>query len=133
YATSFGNDSSSFTRYMGKKATLTNVGGEGSPRYEIAEEKGNHEDDPDIDKQRTSKYVLLPGQTALPPMGIDDVSTEHMANWFECLRSRQQPHCTVHNGFAHSVACIMAAQSYWSGQKLYWQSTTETITDQAVA
>ena len=85
YATSFGNDSPSFTRYMGKKATLTNVGGEGSPRYEIAEEKGNHEDDPDIDKQRTSKYVLLPGQTALPPMGIDDLSTEHMANWFECL------------------------------------------------
>ncbi|MGB2633181.1 MAG: Gfo/Idh/MocA family oxidoreductase [Candidatus Acidiferrum sp.] len=131
YATSFGNDSPSFTRYMGKKATLTNVGGEGSPRYEVAEEKGNHEDDPDIDKQRASKYVLLPGQTALPPMGIDDLSTEHMANWFECLRSRQQPHCTVHNGFAHSVACIMAAQSYWSGKKLYWHATTETITDHA--
>ncbi|MGB2668580.1 MAG: Gfo/Idh/MocA family oxidoreductase [Candidatus Acidiferrum sp.] len=131
YATSFGNDSPSFTRYMGKKATLTNVGGEGSPRYEIAEEKGNHEDDPDIDKQRTSKYVLLPGQTALPPMGIDDLSTEHMANWFECLRSRQQPHCTVHHGFAHSVACIMAAQSYWSGKKLYWSATTETIADHA--
>jgi predicted dehydrogenase len=131
YATSFGNDSPSFTRYMGKKATLTNVGGEGSPRYEIAEEKGNHEDDPDIDKQRTSKYVLLPGQTELPPKGIDDLSTEHMANWFECLRSRQQPHCTVHNGFAHSVACIMAAQSYWFGKKLYWNATTETIADHA--
>jgi predicted dehydrogenase len=131
YATSFGNDSPSFTRYMGKQATLTNVGGEGSPRYEIAEEKGNHEDNPDIDKQRTSKYVLLPGQTELPPMGIDDLSTEHMANWFECLRSRQQPHCTVHNGFAHSVACIMAAQSYWSGKKLYWNATTETIADHA--
>ena len=114
---------------MGKKATLINIGGEGSPRYEIAEEKGNHEDDPDIDKQRTSKYVLLPGQTTLPPMGIDDLSTGHMANWFECLRSRQQPHCTVHNGFAHSVACIMATQSYWSGRKLYWNATTETIAD----
>lgn len=131
YATSFGNDSPSFTRYMGKKATLTNVGGEGSPRYEVAEEKGNHEDDPDIDKQRASKYVLLPGQSGLPPMGIDDLSTEHMANWFECLRSRQQPHCTVHNGFAHSVACIMAAQSYWSGKKLYWNAATETIADHA--
>jgi predicted dehydrogenase len=129
YSTSFGNDAPSFTRYMGKKATLTNIGGEGSPRYELAEEKGNHEDDPDIDKQRPSKYVLLPGQTALPPTGIDDLSTEHMANWFECLRSRQQPHCTVHNGFSHSVACIMAAQSYWSGNKLYWNAVSETITD----
>ena len=40
-----------------------------------------------------------------------------MANWFECMRSRQQPHATVHDGFAHSVACMMAAESYWTGKK----------------
>ncbi len=131
YSTSFGNDSPSFTRYMGKKATLTNIGGEGSPRYQLAEEKGNHEDDADIDQKRASKYVLLPGQKGLPPMGIDDLTTEHMANWFECMRSRQQPHCTVQDGFAHSVACIMAAQSYWSGKKQYWDATSETIQDHA--
>jgi predicted dehydrogenase len=131
YSTSFGNDSPSFTRYMGKQATLTNIGGEGSPRYQLVDEKGNHEDDADIDKQRTSKYVLLPGQTELPPMGIDDLTTEHMANWFECMRSRQQPHCTVQDGFAHSVACIMSAQSYWSGKKQYWDVASETIVDHA--
>jgi predicted dehydrogenase len=129
YSTSFGNDSPSFTRYMGKKATLTNIGGEGSPRYQLIEEKGNHEDDADIDKQRASKYILLPGQAGIPPMGIDDLTTEHMANWFECLRSRQQPHSTVQDGFAHSVADIMATQSYWLGKKLYWDVTTETILD----
>jgi predicted dehydrogenase len=131
YSTSFGNDSPSFTRYMGKKATLINIGGEGSPRYQLVEEKGNHEDDADIDKQRASKYVQLPGQTGLPPMGIDDLTTEHMANWFECMRTRQQPHCTVQDGFAHSVACMMAAQSYWSGKKLYWNATSELIEDHA--
>src|SRR5256886_12127500 len=30
YATSFGNDAPSFTRYMGKKATLINIGGFGT-------------------------------------------------------------------------------------------------------
>ena len=95
YSTSFGNDSPSSTRYMGKKATLTNIGGEGSPRYQLVEEKGTHEDDADIDKKRASKYVLLPGETGLPPMGIDDLTLGHMTNWFECMRSRQQPHCTV--------------------------------------
>jgi predicted dehydrogenase len=129
YSTSFGNDSPSFTRYMGKNATLTNVGGEGSPRYEVIEEKGNHEDDSDIDRRRASKTVLLPGQTKLPPMGIDDLTTEHMANWFECIRKREQPHCTVREGFAHSVACMMAAQSYWSGQKVYWDAAKEEIVD----
>jgi predicted dehydrogenase len=129
YATSFGNDAPSFTRYMGKKATLFNIGGEGSPRYQLVEEKGTHEDNPNIDKQRAEKYVLLPGDTKLPPMGIGDDDLHHMTNWLECLRSRQQPHATVHNGYAHSVACIMAAQAYWAGTKLYYDRASETILD----
>jgi len=129
YSTSFGNDAPSFTRYMGKKATLINVGGEGSPRYQLIEEKGTHEDDADIDKKRESKYILLPGETKIPPMGIDDLSLEHMSNWFECMRSRQQPHCTVHEGFAHSAACMMAAESYWTGRKIFWDMNTEVYSD----
>ena len=117
YSTSFGNDAPSFSRYMGKKATLMNIGGEGSPRYQVVEEKGNHEDNANIDKQRAAKSILLPGEKELPPMGIDDLTLEHMANWFECMRSRKDPHATVQNGFAHSVACMMATQSYWSGEE----------------
>ena len=131
YSTSFGNDAPGFTRYMGKQATLINIGGEGSPRYQLVQEKGTHEDDSDIDEKRSSKYVLLPGETKLPPMGIDDLSLGHMSNWFECMHSRQQPHCTVHDGLAHSVACMMAAESYWSGKKQYWDTANETILDRA--
>jgi predicted dehydrogenase len=129
YATSFGNDSPSFSRYMGKKATLVNIGGEGSPRYQVVEEKGNHEDNADIDKSRAAKDVLLPGETRIQPMAIDDLSLGHMANWFECMRSRQQPHCTVQDGFAHSVACMMSAAAYHSGRKQYWDAETETFAD----
>jgi predicted dehydrogenase len=129
YTTSFGNDAPSFTRYMGKKATLVNVGGEGSPRYQLVQEKGNHEDDPAIDRARATKDILLPGSSELPPMGIDDLTLGHMTNWLQCLRSRQQPHCTVNEGFSHSVACMMAAQAYWSGRKMYWDTKTETILD----
>ena len=130
YSTSFGNDAPSFSRYMGKKATLMNIGGEGSPRYQVVEEKGNHEDNANIDKQRAAKSILLPGEKELPPMGIDDLTLEHMANWFECMRSRKDPHATVQNGFAHSVACMMATQSYWSGKKMYWDAAGERIVDQ---
>ena len=129
YSTSFGNDAPSFTRYMGKKATLINIGGEGSPRYQLVEEKGTHEDDSDIDQKRASKYILLPGQQGLPPMGIDDLSLEHMANWFDCMRSRKEPNASVNAGFAHSVACMMAAESYWTGKKIFWDAKTETFSD----
>ena len=129
YATSFGNDSPSFTRYMGKKATLVNLGGEGSPRYQLVEERGVHEDDANVYETRATTNVLLPGETAPPPTGIGDDDLHHMANWFECLRSRQPPHATVQDGFAHSVACIMAAQSYWQGKRLYWDPKAEGILD----
>ena len=133
YSTSFGNDSPSFTRYMGKNATLFNIGGEGSPRYQLVEERGNHEDDSDVDQKRKSKNILLPGDDKMPPMGIDDLTQEHMGNWFDCIRSGKPTHTTVQDGFAQSVACIMAAQSYWTGKKLYWDAATETITDRPPA
>jgi predicted dehydrogenase len=129
YSTSFGNDCDSFTRIMGKKATLVNIGGEGSQRWKLVEEKGNHEDYPMI--QRAESFVTIPGKPGPGLTFISDNDTSHMTNWFECLRSRAQPNATVRNGFAHSVAVIMAARSYREGKKLYWDAATEEITDHA--
>ena len=113
YSTSFGNDSDSFSRIMGKAATLINIGGEGSPRWKWVEEKGTHEDDPDV--KRAEKYITLPGNDTIPPIYVSDNELSHMTNWFECLRSRKQPNATVNHGFAHSVAVIMAAQAQRAG------------------
>jgi predicted dehydrogenase len=125
YATSFGNDSDSFSRIMGKDATLVNIGGEGSPRWKWVEEKGTREDNPFI--QRAEKHITLPGSDAIPPTFIGDRDLSHMTNWIECLRSRRQPNATVHHGFAHSVAVIMAARAYREGRKLYWDPKKESI------
>ena len=129
YSTSFGNDAIGYSRIMGKKATLYNTGGEGSPRWQIVEEVGNHEQDNDVDKKRNSRYIQLPGDKELPPTGIADEDLSHMTNWLDCLRSRKQPNATVQNGFSHSVACIMAARAYWTGKRLYFDSKTEQIVD----
>src|SRR5580704_2032523 len=132
YATSFGNDSDSFTRIMGKKATLINIGGEGSQRWKIVDEKGTYEDNPFVHRAET--YVTLPGgsgDTKLAPPFISDNDLSHMTNWLDCLRSRRQPNATVHNGFAHAAAVIMATRAYREGRKLYWDAATETIADHA--
>jgi predicted dehydrogenase len=129
YSTSFGNDATGYSRIMGEKATLYNTGGEGSPRWQLVQEVGNHEQDDDIDKKRPVKDVLLPGDKDLPPMSIPDEDLSHMTNWLECLRSRQQPNATVQNGFSHSIACMMATEAYWSGKRIYFDPKAERLLD----
>ncbi len=60
---------------------------------------------------------------------ISDSNPSHMKNWFECLRSREQPNATgAEHGFARTlVAVIMAARAQREGRKLYWDVATEQI------
>jgi predicted dehydrogenase len=145
YSTSFGNDSDSFTRIMGDRATLIEVGGEGSQRWKVVEEVGNHERNPFI--HRPERYVKLGSSerhSALFPQRvlqgvvektygplpfISDSNPSHMRNWLECLRNRKQPNASVEDGFAHSVAAIMAARAQREGKKLYWDPQAERIVD----
>jgi predicted dehydrogenase len=127
YSTSFGNDAPSFIRFMGKKATLMNFGTEGTPRWLLVEEKGNFEDDPTV--VRKEEWLSLPGDGGKGPANTTDEDLSHMTNWLDALRAGKQPSTPVQAGYAHSVACMMAAQSYWAGKKLYWDPKTETILD----
>ena len=45
-----------------RRLRLINDGGEGSPRYQVVEEKGTHEDDADIDQKRKSKFCVAAGR-----------------------------------------------------------------------
>jgi predicted dehydrogenase len=127
FSTSFGNDSDSFSRYMGKKATAYNIGGEGSPRWKIVEEKGVHEDNPDV--KREEKFVTLPGDDKVPPTSISDNDLSNMTVWFEGMRSRKETNGNVRHGFSHAVAVIMAARAYREDKKLWWDAKNEQIVD----
>jgi predicted dehydrogenase len=127
YATSFGNDCDSFIRIMGKKGTLINHGTEGTPRWKWVEEKGNFEETPEV--KREEKWLSLPGDGGRGPAWTPDEDLSHMTNWLEALRAGKQPSAPVEAGYAHSVACIMAARAYWEGKRLYWDARTESILD----
>jgi len=127
YSTSFGNDCDSFIRIMGKKGTLINHGTEGTPRWKWVEEKGNFEETPEI--RREEKWLSLPGDGGRGPAWTPDEDLSHMTNWLEALRAGRQPSAPVEAGYAHSVACIMAARAYWEGKRLYWEPKTESILD----
>ena len=51
----------------------------------------------------------------------------HMKNFLECVRSRQTPNASIQDGYAHSIAAIMTAQSIRSGKKVLYDAVKQEI------
>jgi predicted dehydrogenase len=141
YKTTFGNSYRSFSRIMGRDGTIENYGGEGASLFVVTREGGRHQFDPP-DSGPVYKELPIVGPAndgaevlrvdgAPPPnsLGPDDDDVGHMTNWLKSMQTRTQPNATVDHGFSHSIVCIMAAQSYWSGKRLYWDPKNERILD----
>jgi hypothetical protein len=78
------------------------------------------------------EVVHVPGAPAPNSLGPTDDDVDHLMNWFTAMQARKEPNATVDHGFSHAIVCIMAAQSYWTGRKLYWDLGKEEITEQPV-
>lgn len=142
YKSVFGNSFRSFSRIQGRDGTIANYGGEGASLFTVSKEGGRDEwsgsaetrtmpvISPAIDQE---EIVKVPGAPPPDSNGPDDESVVHLMNWLKAMQSRSQPNATVDHGFSHSIVTIMAAQSYWSGKRLYWNPETEEIVDQPLA
>ena len=144
YKTVFGNSYRSFSRIQGRDGTIANYGGEGASLFTVSSEGGRHEFDPDesgpVYKQvpivaptaDREKVVQVPGAPAPDSLGPGDDDVSHLMNWLVAMQGRKEPNATVDHGFSHAIVTIMAAQSYWSGKKLYWDPRNEEILDRPV-
>jgi predicted dehydrogenase len=142
YKTSFSNSYRSFARIEGRDGTIENYGGEGASLFTVTTEGGRKEYDPTetgpvysklpiVGPPRDGEQVVeVKGAPAPNSLGPDDDDVGHLVNWLQSMQKRTQPNATVDNGFSHAIVCIMAAQSYWSGKRLYWNPRTEQILDQ---
>ncbi len=59
--------------------------------------------------------------------GADRLTSAHMRNWMECIRSRQQPNAPVEAGYNHSVACIMTNAAVRTGGKATFNAKTQQV------
>lgn len=145
YTTSFSNSYRSFSRICGSEGTIENYGGEGASLFLVTREGGRHEYDPESNHRPRytaspgmgladdkAEIIRLPNAPVADSVGPDDDDVGHLMNWFNAMRSRSEPNATVDHGFSHAVACIMAAQSYWTGKRLYWKPTSEQIVAEPV-
>lgn len=59
--------------------------------------------------------------------GADTLTSAHMRNWMECIRSRNQPNAPVEAGYNHSVASIMSNAAVRTGQKATFDDKRQEV------
>ena len=59
--------------------------------------------------------------------GGDALTTAHVRNWMECVRSRKQPNAPVEAGYNHSIAVIMSNAAYRTGEKVVFDEATQEV------
>ena len=76
----------------------------------------------DYDLSNSQAEVVTSANT-----GVDPLTTAHMQNWMECVRSRKQPHAPVESGYNHSIANIMTTAALRTGLKATFDLESQQV------
>jgi hypothetical protein len=59
--------------------------------------------------------------------GGDRLTSNHVRNWMECVRSRKTPNAPVEAGYSHSIANIMTNAAVHTGEKVTFDEKTQEV------
>jgi predicted dehydrogenase len=59
--------------------------------------------------------------------GGDALTSAHVRNWMECIRSRKTPNAPVEAGYSHSIANIMTTAAAHTGMKATFDEKTQEV------
>ena len=59
--------------------------------------------------------------------GGDKLTSNHIRNWMECVRSRKTPNAPVEAGYSHSIATIMTNAAVHTGEKVTFDEKTQEV------
>ncbi|WCT14769.1 Gfo/Idh/MocA family protein [Mucilaginibacter jinjuensis] len=76
---------------------------------------------PELDLANTGKVEVAANT------GGDILTSNHVRNWMECVRSRKQPHAPVEVGYAHSIANIMTTAASHTGTRATFDEHTQEV------
>jgi predicted dehydrogenase len=77
---------------------------------------------PEISLENSGPKVVTSANT-----GGDALTSAHMRNWMDCVRSRKQPNAPVEAAYSHSIATSMANAAVQTGQKVTFDEKTQEI------
>lgn len=76
---------------------------------------------PEVSLAATEKVV------ASANTGGDRLTSNHVRNWMECIRSRKQPNAPVEAGYNHSIATIMTTAAAHTGEKATYDAKRQEV------
>jgi predicted dehydrogenase len=76
---------------------------------------------PELSLSETQKIV------ASANTGGDSLTSGHIRNWMECVRSRKQPNAPVEAGYSHSIATIMTTAASHTGAKVTFDEASQEV------
>jgi predicted dehydrogenase len=77
---------------------------------------------PDMKLEETSTKVVASANT-----GADSLTSAHMRNWMESIRSRKQANASEEAGYSHSIATIMTNAAARTGAKVTFDEQTQEV------
>ena len=97
------------------------VTADGGLRKELAETMGMQEN--------LLAEFRLPAVTAVTSAntGVEEMTSAHMRNWMECVRSRKTPNASVEAGYNHAIAGIMTTAALHTGQRATFDAKRQEV------
>ena len=77
---------------------------------------------PEMSLKKSNDKVEVSANT-----GGDSLTSGHMLNWMECVRSRKETNAPVEAGYAHAIAVIMANAAARTGTKVTFDEARQEV------
>jgi predicted dehydrogenase len=77
---------------------------------------------PEISLANTGEKIIAAANT-----GGDPLTSAHMRNFMECVRSRKQPNAPVEAGYSHAIATTMTNAAVRTGEKVTFDESKQEI------
>jgi len=76
----------------------------------------------EFDLSKNAPQVVTSADT-----GADDMTSLHMLNWMECVRSREETNGTIDAAYNHSIANIMTTAALRTGLKSTFDEKAQNV------
>jgi predicted dehydrogenase len=77
--------------------------------------------------EQSSRRIEKPSREKSIPGSFDAATRDHIRNFLDCIRTRQEPNAPVEAGLNTAIALTMALESLRKGKRITWNRATREM------